>query len=72
MIVQTTQLQITGMSCQACVSHVEQALRGVSGVAAVKVDLAAGKAEIQHQGASLSQMIEAVVEAGYEATVLAG
>lgn len=69
---QTTQLQITGMSCQACVSHVEKALRGVLGVVAVKVDLAAGKAEIQHQRASLSQMIEAVVEAGYEATVLAG
>lgn len=64
-----TTLEVRGMSCSACVRHVENALRGVAGVANVRVDLAAASATIEHAHASpkLSDLIDALTDAGYEA-----
>lgn len=64
---ETTQLRISGMSCEMCVQHVTKALQSVPGVQAAKVDLAAGRAEVQHDGATLPSLIEAVDEEGYQA-----
>jgi len=55
------------MTCNHCVRHVTDALRGVPGVAEVEVTLP-GAAEVVHDdSASLAQLIEAVRSAGYDA-----
>ncbi len=61
-------LEIRGMTCGRCVRHVSDALRSVSGVTEVRVDLAKGAAHVEHEGgaASVAQLIAAVEEAGYE------
>src|SRR3569832_927047 len=64
-------LSIAGMSCAGCVSAVETALRGVSGVHEAAVDLAERTAEVSGTAASTA-LIEAVKQAGYDAAELRG
>ena len=59
-------LNISGMKCGGCVSAVEDALKAVSGVDAVEVDLAANKAVVSGS-AETSELIAAVEAAGYKA-----
>ncbi len=62
-----TELLISGMTCQRCQRHVEEALRQQPGVSQATVALAAGRATVEHdEGASLDALCAAVVEAGYE------
>jgi copper chaperone len=68
-LMQTIHLKITGMSCDACVSHVRKALETVPGVSSATVDLAAQEATVQHEGADPAKLVAAVVEEGYEAEV---
>ncbi len=64
-----TTLGITGMTCNHCVKHVEQALRELPGVSAVEVDLAQGRATVEHDAqVALPQLVAAIEAAGYEAT----
>jgi copper ion binding protein len=62
-----TTLKIEGMSCEHCVHHVTEALKGVAGVSSAKVDLKNKSAEVEH-GDSVTQaaLKAAVEEAGYE------
>lgn len=68
-----TTLRVEGMTCNGCVRHVREALRGVPGVAAVEVDLASGQAHVQRDPATASDahLVAAVEAAGYTATVAA-
>jgi len=66
----TTRLNITGMSCGNCVKHVQKALEQVSAVRTVRVTLENGLAEVLHEGASVSDLLDAVHEEGYEATIV--
>ncbi len=61
-------LSIGGMTCASCVSHVEEALKGVTGVRNVVVNLATGKATVEYDPAqsSLIAMKKAVDDIGYE------
>ena len=61
-------LNVGGMTCAACVSHVESALRRVSGVSDARVNLATEKATVDYVAgiASLEQMRQAVQKAGYQ------
>jgi copper ion binding protein len=64
-----TTLFVEGMTCEHCVKHVTEALKAVSGVKKAKVNLKAGKAEIDHtDDVSVDALKAAVVEAGYKAT----
>ncbi len=64
-----TKLEIKGMTCGHCVSTVEKALAGVSGVAKV-IDVSLDRGEALVQGeAEPEKLIEAVTGEGYEATV---
>jgi copper chaperone CopZ len=65
----TTQLKISGMSCEMCVRHVTNALQGVEGVESANVSLEQGSATVEHDGVDISAMLEAVREEGYEAEV---
>lgn len=58
---------IEGMSCGHCVGHVNGALKEISGVNAVEVNLGEKSAvvELAHE-VSNEQLVAAVEEAGYE------
>ncbi|MBM4061499.1 MAG: heavy metal translocating P-type ATPase [Planctomycetes bacterium] len=59
-------LDVTGMTCAACVRRVDRALRKVPGVAAVDVNFATMQARIDCDDAVAPARLEAaVVEAGY-------
>ncbi len=60
-----TQLHIGGMTCAACVSHVEKALLQAD-VERVEVNLATEKAYIQHHS-DIATLIQQVEKAGYTA-----
>jgi P-type Cu+ transporter len=63
----TLDLPVVGMNCASCVGRVEDAIRSVPGVAAVHVNLAAGKARVELAGADPATVVAAVEAAGYEA-----
>ena len=60
-------LNIGGMTCAACVSHVEKALRGVEGVESSAVNLATERATVQYTAslADIEDFRAAVEDAGY-------
>ena len=61
-------LPVDGMTCAACVSHVEGALMDVSGVVSASVNLASEQAtvEFDHDRASLTDLTSAVDGSGYK------
>lgn len=62
-------LNISGMTCQSCVSTVEKALKSVQGVKVVKVDLKNNKATVTLASAKTTTavLIKAVSDAGFTA-----
>ena len=64
-----TDLQIEGMNCEACAGFVAGALQNVEGVQRALVDLATNRAEVEGEDYSVEDLIEAVEEEGYGATV---
>ena len=60
-------LPVRGMTCAACVSHVEGALTEVPGVSSVKVNLATEKAavDLESNRIPLEKLVEAVADVGY-------
>lgn len=62
-------LWVTGMSCGHCQVKVQQALKGVSGVYSVVVDLKDGEAEVDFDDDTLTvaALIAAVEQSGYGA-----
>ena len=63
-------LAIEGMTCAACVSHVESALLSVNGVTKASVNLATERASVGYISGitSVSDMRASVGESGYHAT----
>ena len=63
------QFQVTGMSCAACVAHVEKAVRAVEGVAAVSVNLLTNSMNVEFAApATADGICHAVSAAGYGAS----
>lgn len=69
---QKLELEIEGMGCEGCVAAVDKALRAVPGVRTVAVDLKAGRATVEHEGASPAALVQAVEKAGYDARLAEG
>lgn len=64
---ETTVLQVNGMSCQHCVQSIEQALTKQSGVASVVVDLAGKTVTVQHNGQlSVQQLADEIEAQGFD------
>jgi copper ion binding protein len=62
-----TKLNIDGMSCKHCVSAVTEAIKALSGVTKVKVDLKKKTADIvRDESVKLDDIISAVSEAGFK------
>ncbi len=62
----TTQLKVTGMTCNHCVMHTKKALESIEGVDSTEVNLEAGTAIVVGT-AEISALIAAVKEVGFEA-----
>jgi copper chaperone len=62
-----TILKVDGMTCHACIRHVNAALRDVDGVSNVDVQLRDGTVTVTHAGVEATALVEAVREAGYDA-----
>ncbi|MCE2564298.1 heavy-metal-associated domain-containing protein [Komagataeibacter sp. FNDCF1] len=62
-------LNISGMTCDGCVSKVVQALENVNGVAMVQVSLERGSATVTYDGRSTNpdDLFAAVDDAGFDA-----
>ncbi|KVU97681.1 copper-transporting ATPase [Burkholderia ubonensis] len=66
------ELEIEGMTCASCVARVEKALAGVPGVTRVSVNLATERATVDAAaGVTTAQLVDAVRQAGYQATPVA-
>lgn len=65
------ELNVSGMSCGHCKTAVEGALKKISGVQDVQVNLEQGKAMIQGENVDTSQLIAAVIDEGYGAQIAA-
>lgn len=65
---QTTNLEVQGMTCGHCKSSVEGALKGIEGVSAAEVNLETGKVEVTYDDSkvSLDNMKETVEDQGYD------
>lgn len=66
-----TKLQVSGMTCGSCVSHVEHALKTVPGVVAATVDLRNETATVEGR-ADIQALLARVEAEGYRATVANG
>lgn len=69
----SVRLSVSGMTCNHCKAKVEKALRGLSGVYGVSVDIADGSAEIDFDDrrVDIEDLITAVRSSGYEAQATA-
>ena len=69
---QKASLAIGGMTCAACVSHVERALTGVDGVSAASVNLATERASVEYVPGltGISNLRHAVEDSGYSITAV--
>ncbi|MZP29910.1 copper chaperone CopZ [Heliobacterium undosum] len=61
-------LKVEGMSCGHCKAAVEKALKGLPGVAAVAVDLAAKEVAVRFDGTEIGidAIKSAIDDAGYD------
>jgi len=70
---ETINLSVSGMTCGACVKHVEKAIGSIAGVRKVEVDLASGAVRVEGDVTQhIKEIIAALVEDGYPAQVSAG
>ena len=67
---QTVDLDIKGMSCGHCVKAVQSALAAVPGVAVKDVRIGHATVEVENGATKPDALVEAVDDAGYEATVV--
>ncbi len=64
-------LPISGMTCASCVTHVEEALKGVPGVIQASVNLATERASVTYNpdDTEVAELVKAVRDAGYDVPV---
>ncbi len=63
-------LTVSGMTCGACVKHVEKAINSIAGVQKVEVDLASGAVKVEgNVSQHIKEIIAALEEDGYLAQV---
>jgi len=65
-VAETKVFEVTGMTCDNCVHHVTEAIKGVPGVTSVEVSLEGKSATVVGEFDS-GKVVEAVKEEGYEA-----
>ena len=66
---ETVKLDVKGMHCEICVARVTEALEGAEGVTSATVSLEDESAVVEGHGIAKDQLVAAVQEAGYEASL---
>jgi copper chaperone len=61
-------LEVSGMSCGHCVGAVREALAGVPGVKVDDVRIGSASVTFDETKTTVSDLVDAVSDAGYEAT----
>jgi copper chaperone len=61
-------LEVAGMSCGHCVGAVRKALTGVPGVKVENVQIGSASVSFDETKANVGDLVDAVADAGYEAT----
>lgn len=61
-------LEVSGMSCGHCVGAVREALAGVPGVKVDQVNIGSASVTFDETKTTVSDLVDAVSDAGYEAT----
>lgn len=64
-------LNVSGMTCGHCEKAVSKALKNVEGVNDVQVNLSAGTASIEGDNVNTENLIAAVIDEGYGASLAA-
>jgi len=63
----STVYEVSGLTCEHCASSVTEEITKIDGVAGVRVDVAAGRVEVDSSSAlDPTSVREAVEEAGYQ------
>jgi len=62
------QFDVTGMSCGHCVKAVQAAIESVDGVTLESVRIGSVAVALDETQASVGQVVDAIADAGYEAT----
>ena len=64
-------INVEGMMCMHCVKHVEDALKEVTGVKKVKVELEKNTAQVEYVPSKTNEaeLVSAIEKAGYKAAV---
>jgi copper ion binding protein len=63
----TSRYQVTGMTCEHCVTAITRELATLPGVRAVRVTLATGDVHVSHdRPLDHAQVVSAIDEAGYQ------
>lgn len=57
---------VEGMTCKNCKAHVEKAIKGITGIDDVIVDLANGQVRVSGDEIDLIKVKQSVEEAGYD------
>ena len=67
---ETINLTVSGMTCGACIKHVEKAINSIVGVEKVEVDLTSGEVRVEgNVSQHVKEMIAALEKDGYPAHV---
>lgn len=67
---ETINLTVSGMTCGACVKHVEKAINSIAGMKKVEVDLASGVVKVEGDVSQhVQEIIAALEKDGYPAQV---
>ena len=65
---ETINLTVSGMTCGACVKHVEKAINSIAGVQKVEVDLTSGAVKVEgNVSQHMKEIITALEKDGYPA-----
>jgi copper chaperone CopZ len=68
---QTINLTVSGMTCSACVKHVEKAIKSIVGGEKLEIDLASGSVKIEGDVSRyVKEILAALEEDGYPAQVI--
>lgn len=65
------ELKVSGMTCGHCEAAVTKALQSIEGVSAVQVSRVTGTASIEGSNVKTENLIAAIVEEGYSASLAA-
>lgn len=65
------QFEVSGMSCGHCVKAVKTAAESVAGVSVESIRIGSVAVSLDETQASVGQVVDAISDAGYEATEIA-